>query len=179
MICGFFFTLTACSSYSPPQNESPPMQLANTNVPGEEFHANYASRLPTSISSKQKTILVDPKVHAWGAYQNGNLVYAGLATSGADWCPDIGRSCHTVTGTFHIYRLGGDECRSRTYPIGEGGALMPYCMFFHGGFSLHGSTEMADANMSHGCVRMKISDAQWVRYNFATIGTKVIVEPYY
>ena len=126
--CCFFLSLTSCATYSPGSSG--------------QSHSNYASRLPQAINSSQNTIYVNPNVHAWGAYSNGKLVYAGLATAGADYCPDIGRRCHTVSGTYHIYKLGNEECRSRTYPVGKGGALMPYCMFFSGGFSLHGSTEM-------------------------------------
>lgn len=171
-ICSLFLTLSSCSTYSSHQEG----QEVAVNAP--ENHAEYEARLPQTIASTQKTILVDPKVHAWGAYDHGNIINAGLATAGADFCPDVGRPCHTVTGTFHIYHIGPDNCRSKKYPVGEGGALMPYCMFFSGGFSLHGSTEMAEANTSHGCVRMKIPDAEWVRYNFASVGTQVIVEPY-
>lgn len=166
-------TLTSCATNTSPTPPEGQMMAVN-----QVDNTNYAARLPQRISSNQKTILVDPKVHAWGAYENGSLINSGLATSGASYCPDVGRSCKTVSGTFHIYRIGPDDCRSKKYPIGEGGALMPYCMFFNEGFSIHGSTEMADANLSHGCVRLKIQDAQWVRYNFANIGTKVIVEPY-
>jgi lipoprotein-anchoring transpeptidase ErfK/SrfK len=60
----------------------------------------------------------------------------------------------------------------------HGGAPMPYCMFFNGSQGLHGSYEVVDGNASHGCVRMTVSDAEWVRFNFATIGTKVVVRPY-
>lgn len=168
VMCGLFFILCSCSTTSSHNEAQPQQQLA----------ANYSERLPHTISSKEKTILVDPNVHAWGAYSNGSLVNAGLATAGADYCPDVGRRCHTVSGTFHIYHIGADDCRSSKYPVGEGGALMPYCMFFNHGFSLHGSTEMAEGNTSHGCVRMKIPDAEWMRYNFAEVGTKVIVKPY-
>ncbi|MHB1949026.1 MAG: L,D-transpeptidase [Gammaproteobacteria bacterium] len=168
VFCSVFLSLTSCSTYT---TQGGQQGLAQS-------HTSYASRLPQVISSTQKTIYVDPNVHAWGAYNGGKLVYSGLATSGADYCPDIGRRCHTVSGTFHIYKLGNEECRSKTYPVGKGGALMPYCMFFSGGYSLHGSTEMGDGNYSHGCVRMNIADAEWVRYNFATVGTKVIVQPY-
>jgi lipoprotein-anchoring transpeptidase ErfK/SrfK len=55
---------------------------------------------------------------------------------------------------------------------------MPYCMFFNGNQGLHGSYNVVDGNASHGCVRMTVSDAEWVRFNFANIGTKVIVRPY-
>jgi len=55
---------------------------------------------------------------------------------------------------------------------------MPYCMFFNGKQGLHGSNQVVRGNVSHGCVRLHVGDAKWIRFNFATIGTKVIVKPY-
>ncbi|OGT55385.1 MAG: hypothetical protein A3F14_01750 [Gammaproteobacteria bacterium RIFCSPHIGHO2_12_FULL_43_28] len=139
---------------------------------------NYAERLPQTIASKSKLIVVDPTVHAWGAYSDGQLVKAGPATAGGNWCPDINRSCRTPSGQYRIQSLGSADCKSSIYPKPNGGAPMPYCMFFNGGRALHGSYEVVEANVSHGCVRMEVSDAEWVRHNFAQIGTRVVVKPY-
>jgi hypothetical protein len=142
----------------------------------------YAARLPQNVNvNGEKTIVVDPRSFAWGAYgEDGNLVKAGIATAGGDYCPDDGAPCRTRVGTFRISALGDVNCRSHTYPRPEGGALMPYCMFFHGGESLHGSPDrmLVEANVSHGCVHLRIPDAEWIRYNFAQVGTKVVVMPY-
>jgi lipoprotein-anchoring transpeptidase ErfK/SrfK len=143
------------------------------------YHSK-SSRLPSILpNNSEKLILVDPKVHRWGAYSSdGKLIRSGLATSGSDWCGDIDRPCRTKSGVFRIYSLGDSKCVSNKYPIGEGGAPMPYCMYFNGGQGLHGSREVAEDNLSHGCVRVSVSDARWIRFNFATYGTKVIVKPY-
>lgn len=139
-----------------------------------------SSRLAGQISPPgEKVIIVDPNVHAWGAYNaEGQLLRSGLATAGGKWCRDIKRPCRTSAGTFRIKSLGSSSCRSTKYPLGKGGAPMPYCMFFNGHQGLHGSYEVVAGNVSHGCVRMHVEDAEWVRFNFATIGTKVIVRPY-
>lgn len=144
------------------------------------YTPNYGSRMPSSIDSSGKVVVVNPRVHAWGAYENGALVRSGQATAGSDWCPDLGRPCRTAVGQFRISSLGNPECKSRTFPIPKGGAPMPYCMYFHGGQALHGvhEGEVVDGNISHGCVRMHIPDAEWLRNNFAQVGTKVIVQPY-
>jgi len=143
-------------------------------------HANYASRLPKKIAaSGEKVIVINPRSHVWGAYtESGTLIRGGLATSGARWCSDIGRPCRTKSGTFRIYSLGSSDCVSHIYPVGEGGAPMPYCMFFNGGQGIHGSSHLADANLSHGCVRVSVNDAEWIRFQFATRGTKVIIQSY-
>jgi len=127
----------------------------------------------------EKVIIVDPIEHAWGAYSpDGTLIRSGLAAAGADYCPDMGSECHTEVGSFRIRSLGDGSCKSPSFPIPNGGAPMPYCMYFNELQALHGSYELAHANISHGCVRMRVSDARWLRYNFAQIGTLVIIKPY-
>ncbi len=148
---------------------------------GGSGSSDYASRLPQHIETNEKTVIVDPRLHVWGAYNdNGDLVRAGIASAGSDFCHDIGRSCHTHTGSFRIQSLGGPDCVSHIFPVGIGGAPMPYCMFFHDGQALHGVPphEVGEGNYSHGCVRMQVSDAEWMRYDFADVGTKVIIRPY-
>ncbi|OAI48835.1 hypothetical protein AYO45_00745 [Gammaproteobacteria bacterium SCGC AG-212-F23] len=141
---------------------------------------DYASRLPQQISPPgESLIVIDPRLHVWGAYSaDGRLIRAGLASAGANWCPDIGRRCHTRSGSFRIQSLGNGGCVSSIYPLGEGGAPMPYCMFFNGNQGLHGSNAIGEGNYSHGCVRVSVSDARWIRYDFAHIGTRVIVRSY-
>lgn len=170
----FFLLLSGCSTYSTSYRSG--MASARMTPP----HIDYAARLPQSIDSQGKVVVVDPRVHAWGAYANGGLVKGGLATAGSPWCSDTKRPCRTSVGSFRIFSLGSPNCKSNLYPVGRGGAPMPYCMFFHGAQALHGSpsNHVVDDNISHGCVRMNVSDAEWLRYNFATVGTKVIVRPY-
>lgn len=142
------------------------------------YHGSYMSRLPQQISSSADTIVVDPSVHAWGAYSGGRLVKAGLASAGSNYCKDLHRPCRTRAGYYHIQSLGSAGCKSTRFPLGKGGAPMPYCMYFNGNFALHGSYELAEGNISHGCVRMHVDDARWIRYNFARVGTPVIVRSY-
>jgi len=140
--------------------------------------SNYSSRLVSTIPTHEKVVIIDPSVHAWGAYEGGELVRSGLATSGSSWCPDIGRPCRTSTGSFRVNSLGSADCKSSKYPVPKGGAPMPYCMFFNGNQGMHGSNEVVEANISHGCVRMQTADAEWLRFNFVKVGTKVVVKPY-
>lgn len=170
--------LASCASHMPAPKTTPPQpRVAETQ---ETAPPDYAARLPQRLSSSgEQTILVDPNVHAWGAYDaNGSLIRAGLATAGAKWCPDIGRPCKTSAGSFRIQSLGSPSCVSSRYPRPYGGAPMPYCMFFNKNQGLHGSYQVVEGNASHGCVRMQVHDAEWVRYHFANIGTRVIVRAY-
>ena len=164
-----------------------PSQTAVIDDDNYPYSANYnedkyVARLPQHIEmGHEKVILVDPNAFAWGAYApDGELVRGGIATAGADFCPDDNAPCRTKVGTFRLYSLGGEDCYSRIYPRGKGGALMPYCMFFSGGESLHGSPDhmLVESNISHGCVHIRIPDAQWLREDFAQVGTKVVIMPY-
>jgi len=174
-LCVIAGTLSSCSS-NPAYSD-----LAST-YPLSKPTIDYSARLPQRIQPRyEKVVLIDPNVHAWGAYNpDGDLVRAGQATAGSDWCFDMGRPCNTKSGTFRVYSLGSPDCKSTIFPIPKGGAPMPYCMFFNRGQAMHGvhEGEVVDGNISHGCVRMHIPDAEWLRYNFVNVGTKVIVKSY-
>ena len=174
-------TVVSCASmHDADDDDRPTHTYKKTN-----FNDNYEKRLPQAIDTNgKKVVLVDPQVHAWGAYgQDGKLIRAGIATAGGIQCPPDDPdepTCRTTAGTFKITSLGDGECYSKVYPRPEGGGLMPYCMYFNKGQALHGSPDPAvvEANVSHGCVRMRIPDAEWMRNNFAQVGTVVKVLPY-
>ena len=129
-----------------------------------------------------KTIIVSPIVLAWAAYSpDGNLVKWGPISAGKDYCADIDEPCHSRTGTFTLGEKRGADCFSTKFPVDEGGgAPMPYCMFYSGGFALHGSVEVPGYNASHGCIRLFNEDARWLNTQFtADAGpTRVIILPY-
>lgn len=126
--------------------------------------------LPKTIAAPGEKIIyvsINPKILAWGAYDAQGVLQAwGPVSGGKGWCPDIGRGCHTATGKFAVYQKQGSGCVSRKFPVGRGGAPMPYCMFFHGGFALHGSYDVPGHNASHGCVRLFVPDAKWLNQEF-------------
>jgi lipoprotein-anchoring transpeptidase ErfK/SrfK len=127
----------------------------------------------------QKTFVFDPRQHKWFAYDNGELIKSGVASGGANYCPDTGRHCHTPVGVFSVRDKGGPGCKSTIYPIGRGGAPMPYCMHFTKFYAIHGSYEVVPGrNVSHGCIRIYPEAARWLSQNFITVGTRVIVKPY-
>jgi L,D-transpeptidase ErfK/SrfK len=140
------------------------------------------SPLPHKIAARgSKVITVDLTLLAWGAYDNGgNLLRWGPASGGRNFCYDVNAPCKTVCGEFQIYDIRGKNCISKQYPINEGGAPMPYCMFFKEGYAIHGSDEVPGFNASHGCVRVFREDAQWINEIFVRSEgpTKVLVLPY-
>lgn len=136
---------------------------------------------PVRIAPFDRTvIIIDKSDHAFAAYDTfGSLVYWGPVSTGKDYCPDVGRGCKTPNGTYFMKSKQGAACFSSKYPVGKGGAPMPFCMYFHGGYAMHASTEVPGYNASHGCVRLFYQDAEWLNKNFVSIGgeksTEVIV----
>lgn len=135
----------------------------------------------------EKSIYVDQKKLAWGAYnQQGELVWWGPASGGSGKCSAVQGDCLTPSGTFRIIRKNDETCISTVFPKranGEsGGALMPYCMHFWRGYALHGSEEVPGRAASHGCVRLFVQDARWLNEEFidlpgagGKVGTRVVI----
>jgi hypothetical protein len=187
-------SLTACAYYPTPEQFSYEYHQSQSTYSSSDYsssdysssayysHEDYATRIHQYVNTRgERVVIVSPNVHTWGAYdETGQLVRAGIATAGNNWCDDVHKPCRTGVGTFRVYSLGDDSCFSSIYPLPDGGGLMPYCMYFHDGQALHGSPDGAvvEDNISHGCVRLRIPDAEWLRYNFVSHGTKVIVQPY-
>ena len=169
--------------------------IMRINRMGVQLHSNMVIAVPQNLNETnllafspfdkkitgtgQKHIIANPTVLAWGAYdENGNLIKWGPASMGRDFCPDTGHGCHTKIGEFNVYQKGGGKCFSSKFPAPTGGAPMPYCMYFSGGYALHGSDEIMGFNASHGCVRMLTEDAEWLNHHFVSVGTPVTILPY-
>jgi len=147
------------------------------------------SPFPRYIESNgEKTIYISQKKLAWGAYdEQGELLWWGPISSGANSCSGVNGRCHTPGGSFRLIRKQGIECVSSAFPRRasgiDGGAPMPFCMHFFRGYALHGSDTVPGYRASHGCVRLFTEDARWLNQEFIDTpysglkGTKVIVEP--
>jgi len=134
----------------------------------------------TREATGHKVFIFDPKATAWAAYDaQGNRVETGRASGGQDYCEDIGRPCRTTTGHYRVYSKKGADCTSSLYPVEtHGGARMPYCMHFNGGYSIHAAYDVPNYNASHGCIRVLPDAARWLNEDFIDVGTAVIVKPY-
>jgi len=154
------------------------------NVKGDSGSSFSSQRAATG----QKVLIFDPSIQAWAAYdEEGNLIRTGHGSGGKDWCADVGSRCRTPAGKYAVYDKRDAGCFSRKFPVGVGGAPMPYCMFFHGGYAFHASNDVPNYHASHGCVRLFYQDARWLNLNFVdlpnkadgTRGTQVIILPYH
>lgn len=143
-------------------------------------YPQYASLGKRFDTNGERAFVFSPRYKEWAAYdKEGYLVAQGVANGGADSCPDLGgRRCHTPMGVFRVQSKGSPECVSKKFPIGIGGAAMPYCMYFNSGYAIHGSPYISDRNGSHGCIRVHTQAARWLSQYFIQPGTKVIVLPY-
>ncbi|MEN8213644.1 MAG: L,D-transpeptidase, partial [Pseudomonadota bacterium] len=120
-------------------------------------------------------LFVEQSVLAWAAYgADGRLLNWGPISGGKEYCKDVKAPCPTIPGRFVVYRKGGADCKSKKFPIGKGGAKMPYCMFYHRGYALHGSYKVPGYNDSHGCVRVPVEDARWLASDFVNTGETII-----
>lgn len=136
---------------------------------GVQGHMEYAP-FPAQIDPLgEKAVIIDMSDLAFGAYgPDGTLENWGPISGGKQYCADVGRGCRTPTGKYAIYSKQGAGCKSTKFPVGRGGAPMPYCMFFKGGFAMHGSPTVPGYNDSHGCVRLFTDDAQWLNQEFSS-----------
>ena len=72
----FSFSLSSCATYHTDTN-------AHGVLASPAPTADYAARIPSHIATSEKAVVVDPRVHVWGAYDSGgNLVRAGLCICG-------------------------------------------------------------------------------------------------
>ncbi len=150
-------------------------------IPAHAFLGFYKSEQSSYqlAYSGPATFVYNPNNLRWYAYDgNGRLVRSGHASGGRNYCSDLHRRCHTPVGRFHVYSKQGPHFRSSKFPIGEGGAPMPWAMFFHGGYAIHGSYSVPNFNASHGCIRVIPSDAHWLNTQFLHNGSRVVVLPY-
>lgn len=107
------------------------------------------------------------------AYENGNLVFATLISSGV-------APFYTRPGVFQVYKkldfdrmVGSFEAdRSDYYYLEE----VPYIMYYDDLRALHGAywQTLLGYQRSHGCVNLSVADSHWL-YDWANEGDYVYV----
>ena len=98
-----FLSVTSCATQVQSTDSNAPTRYA-----GNRFDVDYSARLPKFLNTGgKKTVLVDPNVHAWGAYDaHGDLVRAGIATGGGATCPPDADKASCYTKKF-VLPIGG------------------------------------------------------------------------
>jgi lipoprotein-anchoring transpeptidase ErfK/SrfK len=98
------------------------------------------------------------------AYDGDSLVASFVVSTGTAAYP-------TVTGQFAVYvKYRYTDMSGPGYYLPD----VPYTMYFYSGYGIHGTYwhNNFGTPMSHGCVNMRTSDAEWI-FNFSSIGTVV------
>ncbi len=100
------------------------------------------------------------------AYEGDTIVNSFVVSTGTWMTP-------TVTGKYKIWiKLKKTNMSGPGYFLAD----VPYVMYFYKGYGLHGTYWHSNFGtpMSHGCVNLSISDAEWLYY-WASEGTVVNV----
>lgn len=120
---------------------------------------------PLSIPSDDvRWIDVDLTHQLLAAYEGQKLVRITSVSTGLPNTP-------TPTGQYHIWiKLRYDAMSGPGYYLPN----VPYVMYFHAGYGLHGTTWHANFGqpMSHGCINLPTAEAEWL-FDWAQVGTMV------
>jgi LysM repeat protein len=135
------------------------------SIPGAGSTPAASAAPAAAQGGSGKWIDVNLSTQTVTAYSGQTAVFQTSASTGTWRTP-------TVVGTFSIYAKYTSTAMS-----GPGYYLpnVPYAMFFYRGYSLHGTYwhNNFGTPMSHGCVNLPTSAAQWI-FNWAPVGTKVV-----
>ena len=130
---------------------------------------NVPVKPPVAVSSGgggERWIDVNLSTQSVYAYEGDTVVNSFIVSTGTWLTP-------TVTGKYKIW------IKLRSAPMSGPGYYLPdvpYIMYFYKGYGLHGTYwhNNFGTPMSHGCVNLRTSDAEWL-YNWASVGTVVNV----
>ncbi len=113
------------------------------------FTASSARALEVEILDPIVVASIDISTQRMQVTVNGEPTYTWRVSTGT-------RRYRTPTGTFHPYRM-----HRRWYSRKYHGAPMPYAIFFHGGYAVHGTGAIGRLGRpaSHGCVRLHPANA--------------------
>ena len=121
---------------------------------------------PPSVPTSGRWIDVNLSAQRVTAYAGSTPVRSTLSSTGLPATP-------TPTGQFRIYVKYWS-----TLMTGPGYYLpnVPYTMYFYRGYGLHGTYWHSNFGrpMSHGCINLPTSEAQWF-FNWAPVGTLVSI----
>lgn len=121
---------------------------------------------PPSAIEEERWIDIDLSEQRLRAYENGEVVRTTLVSTGLPQTP-------TPKGQFRIWiKLRYDDMSGPDYYLED----VPYAMYFYQGYGLHGTYwhNNFGQRMSHGCVNLPTSEAEWV-FDFVDVGTLVNV----
>jgi lipoprotein-anchoring transpeptidase ErfK/SrfK len=122
------------------------------------------SVLPSGVYPNERWFDINLSTQRMHAYDGNKLIKTFVVSTGLPGSP-------TVTGRFRVYVK-----YTATLMAGPGYYLpnVPWTMYFYNGYGIHGTYwhNNFGTPMSHGCINMRNSDAEW-SFHFAGIGTLI------
>ena len=135
---------------------------------------NGPERFAYQAKAGEKWVDVNLTDSTLTAYEGQKVVYGPILINHG------GVGHETVTGTYKIYLRyqAQDMGCTPEWPYCERG--VPWVSYWHDSYALHGAPWVNEFGIgtdesSHGCINMQVADAKWM-YDFATIGTRVVVD---
>lgn len=161
-------TATVTPTSTPTNTATPTMTPTETPTatftPEPTQPLNIGMVIPDSVTSDTHWIDVNLTEQMLYAYIGTELIDSFLVSTGTWRTP-------TVIGEYHIYaKYEYSDMRGPGYYLPN----VPYTMYFYKGYGIHGTYwhDNFGTPMSHGCVNMRTSEAEWL-YSFASVGTLV------
>ncbi len=162
-------TPTATSTPTPTATATNTPTMTNTPWPTDTPQP-YPTAVPNqpqpAVNTSDNWIDIDLGDQMLYAYEGDQLVGSFLVSTGTSAHP-------TVTGQYNIYvKYRYTDMTGPGYYLPD----VPYTMYFYSGYGIHGTYwhNNFGTPMSHGCVNMRTSDAEWLFY-WASVGTLVNV----
>lgn len=161
-------TPTPTPTITPSPTVTPSPYPTDTPAPEAETYPEYvyeADDMP-DVGKQERWIDVDLSSQTVTAYEGDEQVSTFLVSTGTWQHP-------TITGEFNIYvKYRYSNMSGPGYFLPD----VPYVMYFHDGYGLHGTYwhNNFGTPMSHGCINFRTEDAAWL-FDFAEVGTLVNV----
>lgn len=164
------FTPTATATFTPTATSTPTRTPTATNTPWPTY-TPQPTAAPVVSNPDQPAgdtsgywIDIDLGDQMLYAYDGNEIVGSFVVSTGVAAHP-------TVTGQYYIYvKYLYTDMSGPGYYLPD----VPYTMYFYSGYGIHGTYwhNNFGVPMSHGCVNMRTSDAEWL-FNWASVGTLV------
>ena len=135
----------------------PPTNAPNAPPPAVVANGNHGSARWIDVNLSTQSVY---------AYEGNTVVNSFIVSTGTALHP-------TVIGQYKIYvKYQAANMSGPGYFLPN----VPYVMYFYKGYGLHGTYwhHNFGTPMSHGCVNLETSNAQWL-FNWASVGTLVNV----
>ena len=155
-------TPTATNTKTPKPTRTPAPTKLPTKAPINPPSAEVA--IPDDIEPGQRWVDVNLTLQTAYALEGNQVIESFLVSTGTYSHP-------TVTGQFHIYvKYLYSDMSGPGYYLPD----VPYVMYFYQGYGLHGTYWHHNFGypMSHGCVNLETSNAEWLFY-WTSLGTLV------